>query len=448
MKLPVWVRPSVALSLLVLGLIPVLIYWWLLGRVPALSAEPALEMLNDPGREALLVDVRPGDEYSEMHVVGSYSWPAADIASLTMAEQIPADFRGRRLLLICSSGLQSAQSVQKLKSLGVAEVYSIRGGLQKWIGASQAHPSLQFTEIAVSPAGAALYRPMSLFEQTAVVVSGFGFKPLHMLLSAVLGFVLLKQKASDLRIFGWGVLIFLGAEIACAVNYIFYNHDSYLAEYLHSYGMTLSFGFEAFALMHGLDERLLGLSAPDKRCILLPLCRGCVKNNQVSCKARTLFQLATAALAILAFLPLLSTPAATSYVTEIFGTPYSYCRLLLNQYFEARYLPLLTLLCCGAALLAMRMDRTSSVPLLARIFLAAALGAFGFGMFRVILGAIFSQVLMWADFWEELTELMFIGLAAVVLWVYRGGLLDMPGRGMSRSKKLEVRGEKGRGNGE
>ena len=129
-----------------------------------------------------------------------------------------------------------------------------------------------------------------------MVVSAFGFKPLHMLLSAALSFLLLKQKASDLRILGWGILIFLAAETACAVNYIFYNHDSYLAEYLHSYGMTLSFDFAVFAFVHGLDERLLNLSAPDKRCIFLPLCRGCVKYNPVPCKMRTLFQLGTVAL--------------------------------------------------------------------------------------------------------------------------------------------------------
>jgi hypothetical protein len=265
---------------------------------------------------------------------------------------------------------------------------------------------------------------MSLFEQAAVVVSAFGFKPLHMLLSALLSLLLLKQKASDLRILGWGILIFLAAETACAVNYIFYNHDSYLAEYLHSYGMTMSFGFVVFALMNGLDERLFHLSALDKRCVLLPLCRGCVKYDRVACKARTLFQLGNVALAILAFLPLLSTPDNNSYVTTIFGTPYSYCRLLLNQYFEARYLPLVALVFCGAALLVLCMDRKKSAPLLARIFLAGALGALGFGMFRLMLGAVFHDTLIWADFWEELTELMFIAFAAIVLWVYRDSLLD------------------------
>lgn len=234
MKTPVWVKPFVASIILTVGLTPVLIYGWFFGRSPTLSADAALHILNDAGQRAVLVDVRSEAEFSEIHIVGSYHWFAAKIASLNSLEQIPADFKGKTLLLICNSGFQSAQSAQRLKSLGAVAVYSIKGGIQKWIGISKTNSLLRFTNIVTS-SGTSLYRPMSLFEQAAVIVSAFGFKPLHMLLSAALSFLLLKQKAADLRNFGLGILIFLGAETACAINYVFYNHDSYLAEYLHNY---------------------------------------------------------------------------------------------------------------------------------------------------------------------------------------------------------------------
>lgn len=424
MKNQAWIRPFVALVVLLTGLIPVLIYMWVFNQAPVLDVDTALTMLNDPAQNAVLVDVRSTDEFSEMYIVGSTNWPASEIATLNSQAEMPLDFRGRKLLLICNSGFQSAQSAEKLKSLGADDVYSIKGGMQKWIGAGNS--SFQFTEIVYSSTGTPLRKPMSIFEQTAAVVSGFGFKPLHMLLSAVLGFVLLRQKAFDLRILGWGVVIFLAAEIFCAINYLFYDHDSYLAEYLHSYGMTLSFGVVFFAIMQIMDERLLKVSAQDKHCILLPLCRGCVKYGQGSCKMRSLFQLGTGAIVVLAFIPLLAIPTTTSYVTEIFGTSYNYCRLLLNQYFEGRYLPLTILFLCCGALLVMKLDRGNTVPLLARIFLAGAAGALGFSMFRLALGSMYSDNLIWADFWEEITELMFIGLAAVVVWIYRNGLLDTP----------------------
>src|SRR5512141_2982297 len=192
MKAPAWCRPCVALLIFLVGLIPVLIYLWVFGRAASLRADLALGMLNDAYQNALLVDVRPEAEFSEMHVAGSYNWPAAQIASLNSLEHMPADLNGRTLFLLCNSGFQSAQAAQRLNALGVVDVYSLKGGMQTWIGVSHANPSLQFTEIV--PAGTSLYRRMSLFEQTAVVVSAFGFKPLHMLLSALLSFILLKQK--------------------------------------------------------------------------------------------------------------------------------------------------------------------------------------------------------------------------------------------------------------
>jgi rhodanese-related sulfurtransferase len=426
MKYPTWIKPFVALLILLVGSLPVIAYLWLLGRVPTMDANSALKVLNDPLQNAVLVDVRTDKEFLAMHVVGSYNWPAEKIASLQSLEQMPGELKDKELLLICNSGFQSAKAVEKLHSLGAVDAYSMKGGLQKWIAVSKPNSSSLFTKIAYSPSEQSPYRSMTLVQQTAAVFSGFGIKPLHMLLSAVLGFILLRQKAVDLRVFGWAVVIFLIAEIFCAINYLFFDHNSYLAEYLHSYGMALSFAVAAFAIMQGMDDRLLHLSAPEKRCILLPLCRGCVKYNQSACKMRTLFQVSAIAMAVLAFIPLAALPAFNSYVTTIFGTPYNYCRLLLNQYLEGRYLPMVTLIFCLATIVVIRWDSEKEIPAIARVLIAGAIGALSFGMFRLTLGAVFGRALIWADFWEEVTELMFVAFAAVVLWIYREGLLDVP----------------------
>lgn len=426
MKYPAWIKPYVALLILLVGSIPIAAYLWFLGRVPTMDVDSALRLLNDPSQNAVLVDVRTNNEFLAMHVMGSHNWPAEKIASLQSLEQMPDELRDKELLLVCNTGFQSAQAVEKLRSLGVVDAYSLKGGLQKWIGISRPNASSIFTKIIYSSSEQSPYRSMTLFQQTAAVFSGFGIKPLHMLLSAMLGFILLRQKAVDLRIFGWAVVIFLTAEIFCAINYLFYEHNSYLAEYLHSYGMALSFAFAAFAIMQGMDDRLLNLSAQEKRCILLSLCRGCVKYNRSSCKMRTLFQVTTIAMAVLAFIPLAASPAFNSYVTTIFGTPYNYCRLLLNQYLEGRYLPMVALFFCLGTIVIMRLDRKNEMPVMARILFAGASGALGFGMFRLMLGAVFGSALIWADFWEEVTELMFVAFAAVVLWIYRDGLLDEP----------------------
>jgi phosphatidylglycerol:prolipoprotein diacylglycerol transferase len=51
------------------------------------------------------------------------------------------------------------------------------------------------------------------------------------------------------------------------------------------------------------------------------------------------------------------------------------------------------------------------------------LGFFGFAMFRVTLGMVYAEALVWGTFWEELTELMFVVVVIYMLWVFRNSLL-------------------------
>jgi len=60
---------------------------------------------------------------------------------------------------------------------------------------------------------------------------------------------------------------------------------------------------------------------------------------------------------------------------------------------------------------------------LARLFLCAGLGFLEFAMFRVMLGMIYAEALVWATFWEELTELMFVAAVIYLLWVFQRTLL-------------------------
>lgn len=421
MNHPIWFRPVVTALVPFTFSIPILLFLWAFSRAPILDAESALSLLNNPAEKTLLVDVRSAAEFESMHVAGSVNLSVQEIAAL---KDLPVKFKGMTLILICNSGFQSAQATRRLLDLGASSVYSVRGGMQKWIGLSTSHAGSPFTQFTREGWESVPYRSMSMFEQVVVILSAFGFKPLHMILSSAIGFILLKQKSTDMRTLGWGMLIFLAAEIFCAINYIFYDHDSYLAEYLHNYGMTLSFSIVFFVILHMFDVRLVQFSVPDKRCMFLPLCKSCVKYQQTTCKLRSLFQVAAGAMMILAFIPMLAQPQATSYITQILGRTYHYCRLLLNQYFENLYLPLLALVFLLATLLIIHLDKSNPAPLLARIFMSGALGAFGFSLFRLALGSIFSQNLMWADFWEEATELMFVVLTGFILWIYRNSLLD------------------------
>ncbi len=60
---------------------------------------------------------------------------------------------------------------------------------------------------------------------------------------------------------------------------------------------------------------------------------------------------------------------------------------------------------------------------LGRALFCAGVGFFGFGSFRVTLGLVYAERIVWAIFWEELTELMFVAAVMYVLWIFKRTLL-------------------------
>jgi hypothetical protein len=48
----------------------------------------------------------------------------------------------------------------------------------------------------------------------------------------------------------------------------------------------------------------------------------------------------------------------------------------------------------------------------------------GFSFFRLTLNAIFINHLVWFEFWEEATELMFVAATAFLLWQFKRTLLE------------------------
>ena len=57
-----------------------------------------------------------------------------------------------------------------------------------------------------------------------------------------------------------------------------------------------------------------------------------------------------------------------------------------------------------------------------KFFLAAGVGALGFSCFRLVFVQVYRDNLAWFSFWEEVTELIFVVGAALVLWIFRHGL--------------------------
>ena len=406
-----------------LGLLPLGLYLIVLGSAPTIDSTAALEILSRANSPAALVDVRPAPVYQERHIVGALSLPLAQILELDAADDLPTALQGRTLLLVCDSGLLSAQAARHLSQLGVI-AYSVRGGLQDW---GRAWPQFKDSPLGrFELAGGivqAPFRAMSPGEQGAAALALLWIKPTYMLLSSVVAFVLIRRKSADLRILGWSLLVFLIGEMACAANYVLLQDNSYLAEYLHGYSMAVAFGLAASALMEGLDERLVHFSQADRRCALAPVCGPCAKYQAVRCGLRRMAQLMCVTLVILAIIPLLSPFGYTAYNTQVGPVNHYYVRPIVHQWFEARYSPSVAIALSSLALLVMQLTPRIALHPLARALFCGGAGFLGFGLFRVMLGMTYAEALVWATFWEEVTELMFVGAVVYILWVFQRTLL-------------------------
>jgi rhodanese-related sulfurtransferase len=437
MSQPKWVRPAVILLIVVVGGLPLGLHWLTIGRIPSIGPQGAKDLLSKPGSTAILVDVRPEKDYTAKHLEGAWNWPFGQIKALTSREEVPEAFSTRPLLLICESGIVSGFATRKLRSLAVTNVTNVTGGMQAWVGTADKPCGLAFCRVkAASGATSALpFREAPAYEQWAAVVTGFGVKPVYMLLSLVLVGVLWRRRAADLVALRWAMILFFAGEMFCALNYGITTHQSDLLEYLHSFGMVLCFGFTTYAIFEAMDERLIKYSDADQKCAAVGLCRGCIKYTNIPCGLKRMFLLLIPAAAVMALLPFCSRLEPVSYNTRIFGTFYNYSNAVVQQIYEMRLCPLAAIGLLIVSFLLLALKRHDPVRA-SKIFFAAAMGPLGFAFFRLFLFTPFRDNLVWFNVWEEITELLFVVCAGAVLWVFRRGLTDTSPQGESAMHRL------------
>ncbi len=93
-----------------------------------ISGEELHSLLED-GEQFLLVDVREEEEYEQGHIPGAILFPLGQLkenhALLDPEEAI---------VLICRSGLRSAEAAEFLSEQGYDRVYNLEGGMLDWPG--------------------------------------------------------------------------------------------------------------------------------------------------------------------------------------------------------------------------------------------------------------------------------------------------------------------------
>jgi rhodanese-related sulfurtransferase len=86
------------------------------------------------GPKPLVIDVRPADQYADMHVPGAINLPQAELNQ--RKGELPADINSP-IVMVCGIGKFSKHTTLFLKSLGYRNVRSMKGGINEWVRKQQ-----------------------------------------------------------------------------------------------------------------------------------------------------------------------------------------------------------------------------------------------------------------------------------------------------------------------
>ena len=80
-------------------LLPIVIYYFAIGSVPALTVQEARATLTSMGNEWTLVDIRTSEEFAYEHLNVAINWPYESLMSISSREDLPDHIVGKKLPL-------------------------------------------------------------------------------------------------------------------------------------------------------------------------------------------------------------------------------------------------------------------------------------------------------------------------------------------------------------
>ena len=89
-----------------------------------------LNTLEESGR--ILLDLRTESAFAEDHIPGAIRMDRDVILAFASADELPSEFRGRRIVLYCQFGILSKEAAEHLEELGLDAAH-LEGGYGKWL---------------------------------------------------------------------------------------------------------------------------------------------------------------------------------------------------------------------------------------------------------------------------------------------------------------------------
>jgi len=372
--------------------------------------------------EAQAIDLRGPAEYEAGHLPGALNVPALGLDGYLARVRDPA---GRPLLLVCTDGLEAVLAAPTAQ-LYRDDVRVLAGGMEGWRRAGLA------VEPGPSPPlGAETSIPVrafTRFQQLVAFASGGVMKPIYLLLAFWLLRLLRRATAAPLRLLWHGLAWFFAGELLCAAN--FYLHQPgplFPIELLHGLGMVAMSALVPWGLWRLLEDRVLHYDDPGHGCAVQRFCGRCWKRDPVRCGLHDLMIPLVIGLAAVALMPLTAPLRPTMFRTEVLGSVADYGEPILNHLVELRLYPVIGALLFLATLPFLLRGGPGSLRRLEPVFYAA-LGFTIYPVLRHLLVSGYRERLYWADFWEELTELLLVSTLGLLLVTFRRQLGLAPGR--------------------
>ena len=96
-------------------------------RIREVGVTEAVQLINR--QDATIVDVRETAEFKSGHIPNARSIPLSELAArMKELEKL----KSKPVLAVCASGARSSSACRELQKAGIAQVYSLSGGMQGW----------------------------------------------------------------------------------------------------------------------------------------------------------------------------------------------------------------------------------------------------------------------------------------------------------------------------
>src|SRR3990172_8584262 len=123
----------IALVLIFVGLVlPAVVTGLFLFFTPSVSPEEAAQLLRDSKGDAILIDVRPEEEFHAFSLQESINVPL-DAPSFDRSFREKLLGGKKHILVICDTGISGALATHKLRRMSFLNAVNIQGGLDAWL---------------------------------------------------------------------------------------------------------------------------------------------------------------------------------------------------------------------------------------------------------------------------------------------------------------------------